>query len=296
MATAIMMKPRYKGTEAGTARWAMARQFSLAFISIFIAAGCTDSSPRQDTFGPIPPSDRAADLRDDRIRLLGEDRAPAVSLDEPVYKIPLLTLDAGFDFFIVDPTVHVYDYFVGDTPDVAARQMFDESSADNRRRGIYRLAEEEYARQGTAERDEWAHKASYDSDYTVRAAGIRVLNRCRDAGKTQLYLDGLKEEKPLVRLEAAKALANVPDPQAVEPLLDHLQNDLSHDVRIASADALRCYKTDQVANALISVLNDTDFGVAWQARQSLRLMTAHDYHYDEAAWLNYLSGSSKPFE
>jgi HEAT repeat protein len=161
---------------------------------------------------------------------------------------------------------------------------------------MYRLAEFEYARKGQPERDSFAQKASFDPDYTVRAAGIRILNRCRDQAHLQIYLDGLKEDRPLVRLEAVKALANVPDNRAVEPLLDLLAHDISRDVRIASADALRCYKTDEVAHALVSELNDYDFGVAWQARQSLRLMTAHDFQYSEAQWLNYLAGSRNPFE
>jgi HEAT repeat protein len=71
--------------------------------------------------------------------------------------------------------------------------------------------------------------------------------------------------------------------------MQHLQQDASRDVRIAAADALRCYRTDEVAHALIDVLDDADFAVAWQARQSLRLMTAYDFHYDERAWLVYLS-------
>jgi hypothetical protein len=261
-----------------------------------LIAGCASHVPTQQTVGLIPPGERAADLRDDRIRMLGEDRAPAVELDEPFWELPFLAVGAATDYVIVEPSIHLYQNLSGDTAQAAAKLMYDNNSADNRRIGMYRLADYDYARKGVAERNTFADKATFDPDYTVRAAGIRILNRCRDQSHVQVFLDGLREERPLVRLEAVKALANVPDDQAVATLLDFLQHDDSRDVRIASADALRCYKTDEVAHALISELSDYDFGVAWQARQSLRLMTAHDFQYSEAAWLNYLSESRNPFE
>ncbi|HUB27173.1 MAG TPA: HEAT repeat domain-containing protein [Tepidisphaeraceae bacterium] len=261
-----------------------------------LAAGCASHGQQTPEVGLIPPAERAADLRDDHIRLLGEDHAPAVELDEPFWDLPFLAVGAATNYLIVEPCVHFWRNFTGDTPQAATRLMYDNGSADNRRIGMFRLADFAYAREGGAERDAFAEKASFDPDYTVRAAGIRILNRCRDSARTQVYIQALREEKPLVRLEAVKALANVPDPQAVEPLLDILQHDDSRDVRIACADALRCYKTDEVAHALISELNDYDFGVAWQARQSLRLMTAHDFQYSEADWLNYLAASRNPFE
>jgi hypothetical protein len=39
----------------------------------------------------------------------------------------------------------------------------------------------------------------------------------------------------------------------------------------------------------VDVLNDDDFGVSWQARQSLELLTGQDFRYDPKAWLNYLA-------
>jgi HEAT repeat protein len=246
--------------------------------------------------GPVPPAERAADLRDDRIRLLGVDRAPKVQLDVPFYDIPGNALGAAFDAVFISPSIRLYMIFTGDTPATAARQMLDEQSADARRHGILRLAQEQYARQGEPENELWADMARRDKDYTVRAAAIRALNWARDPHHTQIFIDALTDEHPLVRLEAAKALANIPDPNAITPLLSRLQNDVSRDVRIASADALRCYKTDEVAHALITTLPESDFDVAWQSRQSLRLMTAYDFGYDEQAWIRYLAENPKPFE
>jgi hypothetical protein len=101
----------------------------------------------------------------------------------------------------------------------------------------------------------------------------------------------------------------VPDPAAVPALLRHLQgqrqgivvagavtmSDEGKDVRIACADALRHYRTLDVARSLVTYLNERDFGVAWQSRQSLRQLTGRDLAYDQSAWLKYLTGPEKPF-
>jgi HEAT repeat protein len=138
--------------------------------------------------------------------------------------------------------------------------------------------------------------AESDQDPNVRAAGIRALNRSRVDKFTAIYIAALNDKSDMVRLEGAKALANIPDVKAVGALMKILANEADNrDVRIASADALRVYKTSDVAQALIRVLNDRDFGVAWQARRSLNLMTGQDFRYNQAAWLEYLTGPKKPF-
>jgi HEAT repeat protein len=131
-----------------------------------------------------------------------------------------------------------------------------------------------------------------------------------------------------VRTEAAKALANIPDDRAVPSLLRHLEGTLpaslvrrdrsglptlgtaanltaglglaedhreAKDVRIACADALRNFRTTEVARALVNALQDRDFGVAYTARKSLKGMTGMDLGYDQAAWLKYLTQVPKPF-
>jgi HEAT repeat protein len=134
-----------------------------------------------------------------------------------------------------------------------------------------------YARQAT------------DPDYTVRAAGLRALNRSRAKRYTALFMQCLGDEEALVRLEAADALSNIPDPDATRPLIDHMQNDFYRDVRIACAEALRNYHNAEVTQALVDALTDRDFSVAWQARQSLALLTGQDFRYDRQAWLGYLT-------
>ena len=268
----------------------------LMIAGLIASGGCAQRVHQEQAVGLIPPDQRAADLRDDSRRMLGVDRAPAVPLNVPIYQIPFTAMGAGFDAVFVSPSVHLYMVFTGDTPATAARDMVDQQYPDKRRFGILRLAQEAYARQGLSERDLWADMARRDTDYTVRTAGIRALNWSRDPVHTQIFINALKDDQPLVRMEAAKALANLPNVQAAGPLMDRLQNDDSRDVRIAAADALRCYKTDETAHALVAVLNDSDFDVAWQARQSLRLMTAYDFGYDQSAWLDFLATNKQPFQ
>ena len=71
--------------------------------------------------------------------------------------------------------------------------------------------------------------------------------------------------------------------------------DEDQDVRIAAADALRHYRTLDVARTLVNQLGDRQFGVAWQANRSLIAITGQDFEYDQVQWLQYLTGPDKPF-
>jgi HEAT repeat protein len=170
-------------------------------------------------------------------------------------------------------------------------KLRDVHSPDNQREGMLRLTDFQYARHDIANIREYAIFARNGSDFTLRAAGIRALNRCRARGYTALFLEALNDDEPLIRVEAADALANIPDPDAVPLLIVHMGADAepSIDVRIACTEALRNFHTAEVMHALVIVLDDTDFGVAWQARQSLELLTGQDFRYDSRAWLNYLA-------
>ena len=121
---------------------------------------------------------------------------------------------------------------------------------------------------------------------------IRTANRARDAKATPLFVKGLGDPNEWVRLESAKALANVPDVNAVDPLIYMAANaGETRDVRVAAVDALKHYRTLPVARALSASLTDKNFVIAWQARRSLRYLTNRDYGYDGGAWLSYFTGT-----
>jgi hypothetical protein len=189
-----------------------------------------------------------------------------------------------------------WDKAFGTSPAEYARLM-ESPGADARRVGINGLA--------ATDRGErppytirYAQIGQLDTDFLVRATAIRSLNRSRDRSPAAmaLYVKSLDDPNIPVRLEACKALGHMPTDDAVEPLLrivNHVEED--KDVRIAAADALRHYKTLEVARTLVLTLSDRDFGIAWTAHHSLKLLTGRDLQYDEGAWLTYLTGPEKPF-
>ena len=61
--------------------------------------------------------------------------------------------------------------------------------------------------------------AQFDADGLVRATAVRALNRVRDASSGAIFVAALGDGDPQVRLEAAKALANMPTPQRVQLII-----------------------------------------------------------------------------
>jgi hypothetical protein len=206
---------------------------------------------------------------------------------------PLLLLCGGCET-ISNFNQRISNAISGRTPRAAAVQMEDQYFPDERRIGINRLSAFEFGRQPPYTK-RYEQIAQRDSDWLVRATAIRALNRSRWSEATPIFIAALDDSNDHVRLEATKALANIPDANAV-PKLIKLVNDgtENRDVRIAAADALGHFKTVEVARTLASQLGGREFGVAWQAHHSLQAITGEDLRYDESAWLNFITGPGKP--
>lgn len=188
-----------------------------------------------------------------------------------------------------------YDLATGQTASRAARKMEDPYFPDERRDGINRLSARSFGREEPYT-ERYRQIAQTDSDFLVRATALRALNRSRDEEAKPLFVEGLNDRETRVRLESAKALANVPDPSAQAKLLEIVGNDREdRDVRIAAADALKHFKSIEVARGLIGLLNERDFAIAWQSRQTLCEITGRDFRYDEAGWLGLLASPENPF-
>ncbi len=180
------------------------------------------------------------------------------------------------------------------TPAAAAGEMEDKQFPDERRKGIATLVNWDFGKSApyTTRYDEIARR---DPDPLVRATAIRALNRARHAESDPTFVAALADPEADVRLEAVKALNRMPTKDAAAPLIKLLSDpNQPADVRIASAEALGHYETLDVARALVAQLNGRDFGVAWQARRSLKQMLGQDFRYDEPAWLSYLTGPNAP--
>jgi hypothetical protein len=198
----------------------------------------------------------------------------------------------------IDVPVQQIRMLEGDTPSKAARLTTDGNSADNRRLGVSKLVEYQFAHRPPYT-TRYEQMAQGDPDPTVRAAALRACNRARDRNATHLFISALADSKETdsVRLEAAKGLCNLPDATSVPVLLTVVNTaDANRDLRIASVDALKYYRSLEVGRALGNNLADRDFAVAWQARRSLVYMTHQDFKMDQGAWLAFIAGPAKPLE
>lgn len=251
---------------------------------LLMTAGCLSSTDEEDY--QAFTSDRWREqIKDNENRLKIEEQRPVQGWDNPL-RLIIRTVAEGISY--------IHDLATGHTFLSEAKKLY-EANADHRRSGIIYLSDRSPGRQDPYLR-QYNIMARTDVDPLTRSMAIRALNRSRDKRAIPVFLAALEERSELVRLEAAKALANNPDPSAIPALIRHLDaQDEVVDVRIACADALRLYRTPEVAQALVRTLRERNFGIAWQARQSLMLMTGKDFRYDTAAWLTHLSGTNKPF-
>ena len=141
-------------------------------LILLCITGCGSSIHDDYGKGAVDPGLYHDALVDNQQRLAGEDH-----MVQPIYRNPLQALGRGFDSAIGDPFSRLMDFISHDTPGTAARKMLDDNSADNRRQGTLRLASFSFARTGPSLKV-YAREAN-DPDYTVRAAGLRALNRAR---------------------------------------------------------------------------------------------------------------------
>jgi hypothetical protein len=251
---------------------------------LLITAGCFSSVDDED-YKPFTNDKWREMIKDDQNRLKPEEQRPIQGLDNPL-RIVIGAFAEGISW--------IHDLMTGHTFLQEARKLF-EANPDHRRAGIIYVSDRTPGRHDPYLK-QYDIMARADPEPSVRAMAIRALNRSRDKRAVNIFLTALEEKTDVVRLEGAKGLANIPDPSAVIPLIRHLDSaDENVDVRIACADALRQYRTAEVAQALVRALRDRNLGLAWQARKSLQLMTGKDFRYDTAAWLTHLSGAKQPF-
>lgn len=208
---------------------------------------------------------------------------------------PVPKRESGAVTAVVMFPVEAVNFLAGNRPIRFVSMMENKDSADERRKGIVELSSRPFGQKEPYTR-RYRQIAQADPDYTVRATAIRALNRSRDRSAVPIFIKALTDENPMVRLQAAKALSNIPDPSASESLARTLGNQAeTRDVRIAAAEALRHYRDMGVARVLAGTLGQRDFSIAWQSRWSLSIMTGKNLGYDERKWLEYLTGPTKPF-
>lgn len=170
-------------------------------------------------------------------------------------------------------------------PSQLAREAFDPGNPDKRRRAIALLSSAKWGGEEAYMR--YYRIALTDPDDTVRAACIRALGRHGTVDDVSLVAPHLQDKNGFVRWEAATALQRIHNEVAVAPLMAAAAHDAGVDVRIAAVKALGQYARPDVFNALVGTLNDRNFGVAYSARRSLRVLTGEDFGLDSGTWLSW---------
>src|SRR5690349_23333584 len=99
---------------------------------------------------------------------------------------------AGAVWAVITLPIHAIKFAEGDRPSHAVRMMEDSSSADNRRAGINKLMEWDFARHDPYTR-RFRQIAQFDTDPTVKATAIRALNRARDPQATKIFIRALAD-------------------------------------------------------------------------------------------------------
>lgn len=249
----------------------MSKWMSLG-LSLFLisSSGCSITNQKGDPTIPI-------DLRSS-----SDDKRPFVG----VANMPATRPVSQFAQWEQLP-VKLYDMLT--KKNVMAAQGLRADSPNVRRMAINVLVSRYYGKTDEVYHNVYRTTAAMDADPVVRATAVRAINRSRDHNASSTLLRALDDGSALVRLEAAKALANLPTARAEPKLRTILANENEDlDVRIAAADALRHFNSTETQRQLIDMLKNQNFALAWQSRRSLYLMTGEDFHYNEAAWLKYL--------
>ncbi len=117
-----------------------------------------------------------------------------------------------------------------------------------------------------------------------RMQALLALRRIEHDRTRQAFLDALGDPDPLVRQTTCDVLGALALPDAVPALAERLSSDVSVDVRLAAANALRRIGTSEAAEALYRSLADADPAVRLRCRQLLADLVGEDHGSDLMAW------------
>lgn len=112
--------------------------------------------------------------------------------------------------------------------------------------------------------------ADTGQDAVNRASAVDGLSRLTRPGLTELYLRRLEDRSWSVQLEAAKALARNPAPEAVEPLVRRLEAEVRNEVRLEILKALAATGGERALKVLLDAFLERS------ARYANMKLTIHD--------------------
>jgi HEAT repeat protein len=123
----------------------------------------------------------------------------------------------------------------------------------------------------------------YKKDEYVRRYTARALGEIKDPRAVEPLIAALKDAEWIVREAAAYALGEIKDPRAVEPLIAALKDENEY-VRKAAAYALGEIKDPRAVEPLIAALKDKDSDVRKAAAEALDHLGWKPAQDESAAW------------
>ena len=167
---------------------------------LLLTAGCFSAIDDEDY--KAFTADRWGEMiKDNENRLKPEEQRPIQGLENPLRAL-IGAIAEGISW--------IHDLATGHNFFDEAKKLLD-ANPDHRRSGIVYLSDHSPGRRDPYLK-QYINMARTDADPSVRSMAIRALNRARDKRGIPIFLAALEEKNDSIRLEAAKALANIPDP------------------------------------------------------------------------------------
>lgn len=181
------------------------------------------------------------------------------------------------------------------SPGEAAQMATDPYSAENRYKGVTLLSSADFG--GQPIYLELYIDSMDDEDASVRGAAVRALGRHGDPEHAPLIITALDDEDEFVRLEATRGLQRIHSEDAIEPLIEQINedNEKNADIRAASAEALGQYRQSRVVLALIGALRDSRLSVNNRVQHALLVLTGQNFGFDRRAWIDWYNSTDDIF-
>lgn len=193
-------------------------------------------------------------------------------------------------------TESLLQVFVPQTsPTEAAEMATDPYSAENRYKGITLLSSADFG--GQPVYLELYIDGLSDDDASVRGASVRAIGRHGDPEHAPMLVAALRDDDDFVRLESARGLQRIHSVEAVDPLLQLIDESVEKniDIRAAAADALGQYQQSRVVLGLISALGDSRLAVNNRVQHSLMILTGQNFGLDRRAWIDWYNATEDIF-
>lgn len=132
-----------------------------------------------------------------------------------------------------------------------------------------------------------------DSDALVRAQAAYYLGKFQHKPAIPLLIKATEDSNVFVKQESAWALGEIKDNSALPTLLTLLEKDSNIEVRKRAADGLKKIGDPEAIDGLIEQLDDINQTVSYAAFQALLSITKQDFGRDIKQWEKWRESQPK---